>query len=407
MKRLKTGTERPDYRALFAYTWDVADWSDDAFVEEMHRLGMNTLTLAAAYHAGKFTRPKGKGSKIFFPQDGHVHFRARRGSYGRIAPDTGDLARENDIFERFSARGDIALNAWTVLLHNSHLGMKFPDCTVENAFGDRYPYALCPSHPDVREYAVNLCREIAEDPGVSGLSLETPGFLPFRHGYHHEFALLGSMPGTENYLGLCFCAKCAKNAQSADVDFDGLKDRVQSRIRLALEADYEPDPDANRARFEGDLVTDPDLSNFLKMRCDVVTALVEEVRAAVRGDAAVYIIPSVNQPLGLSYLEGSDLAALSKAADGLEVCFYRPPRQTALTEYDEIRLRCGPEASIRAVLRPAAPDYLEEGGFAATVAALADAGVDGFGFYNYGHVRRSGLEWAGRAMNAYKNGELT
>lgn len=402
----KPQTMPASYRAMFAYTWDIAEWEDDAFVSELHRLGMSTLTLAAAYHAGKFTRPKGRGSKIFFPQDGHTHFRSRPEKYGRITPETGQLAAENDIFERFSERDDIALNAWTVLLHNSFLGLKHPDCTVANAFGDRYPYSLCPSHPDVREYAVSLCRDIASNPGVAGLSLETPGFLPFRHGYHHEFALLGSMPGTENYLGLCFCDNCAKFALAAGIDFHGLRNRVQKRICVALEADYEPDPAANRARYEGDLIADPDLATFMKLRCDIVTSLVREIREAVRADARIYIIPSVNQPLGLSYLEGSDLSALAKVADGLEVCFYTPPWQTAVTEFDEIRLRCGDEASIRAVLRPAVPDYADEGSFAATVSALARAGADGFGFYNYGHVRQSGLEWAGRAMTQYKNGEL-
>ena len=249
MSTRNTGTAVSDYRAMFAYTWDLAEWDDDAFVDEMKRLNINTLTLAAAYHAGKFTRPKGRTSKIVFPQDGRVHFRANKARYGRITPDTSDLAAEKGIFERYAARDDIALNAWTVLLHNTHLGMKHPGCTVENAFGDHYPYSLCPSHPDVREYAIALCTDITANPGVAGLSLETPGYLPFRHGYHHEFALLGAMPGTENYLGICFCKNCANFAHSSGIDVAALRKRVCARINTALEADYEPAPGANRARF--------------------------------------------------------------------------------------------------------------------------------------------------------------
>ncbi|TPW30073.1 hypothetical protein FJU08_12150 [Martelella alba] len=396
------GTADDKYRGLFAYGWDIAEMDDDRFVDEAHRLGLNTITYAAAYHAGKFTRPKGVHGKIFFPEDGRTHFRSDASRYEAIKPETSGFAAGNDLFERLCARSDVAVSAWTVLLHNSFLGAKHPDCVVENAFGDRYVYSLCPSNPAVRAYARNLCCDVANSHDVEGLTLETPGFLPFRHGYHHEFALLGSMPGTEMLLGLCFCEHCENRAKFAGIDVAGLRGRVKKHVAGAMDAAYEPHPATNRAWVEADLVLDADLAAYHRMRCEAVTSLVGEIREAVRKDASIHIIPSVNQPVGLCYLEGSDLAALSKVADGLEVCFYTPPAETALTELSEIRARTGDDVSIRAVLRPGVPDYASEGGFAATVAALENAGVSGFGFYNYGHVRASGLEWVGRAMHGLK-----
>ena len=49
------------------------------------------------------------------------------------------------------------------------------------------------------------------------------------------------------------------------------------------------------------------------------------------------------------------------------------------------------------ILRPGPPDFAEEAGFAAAIRGLYAAGLRDFAFYNYGHVRRSNLEWIGRA----------
>ena len=90
----------------------------------------------------------------------------------------------------------MAANAWLVLLHNTRLGEAHPEATVENAFGDRYVYSLCPAAPAARRYAVALCADLSDHYPVRGISLETPGFLPYAHGFHHEFALVGRTNGS-------------------------------------------------------------------------------------------------------------------------------------------------------------------------------------------------------------------
>ena len=45
----------------------------------------------------------------------------------------------------------LQVEAWIVLTHNSTLGRAHPDLVVRNAFGDAYPYALCPAAQDVQE----------------------------------------------------------------------------------------------------------------------------------------------------------------------------------------------------------------------------------------------------------------
>ena len=49
----------------------------------MKGLGLNTITLAGGYHAGKFLRPRGTSGKVYFPEDGTVYFRPDPTRYGR------------------------------------------------------------------------------------------------------------------------------------------------------------------------------------------------------------------------------------------------------------------------------------------------------------------------------------
>ena len=67
------------------------------------------------------------------------------------------------------ADAGLAVNAWLVPLHNTRLGQAYPDITVENAFGDRYVYSLCPSSPDAREYAIALCKDVTDNYPVLGM----------------------------------------------------------------------------------------------------------------------------------------------------------------------------------------------------------------------------------------------
>ncbi len=387
------------YRGLYAYPWDVAEQEPDGFVAELSGIGIDTLCLATSYHAGKFLRPHGTGRPVFFPEDGTVHCHVRPDRYGRIQPRESSVVAEGDPFGRFAARPDIGVTAWTVLLHNTRLGTEYPDVVTRNAFGDPYRYSLCPSHPEVQDYAVALCADIADRYPVRGLSLETPGWLPYRHNYHHEFALVGANPWLDTHLGFCFCGHCLAGATQAGIDASALRNRVAGRVRAYLAAPMDTPTEMGRHWLDADLVADPDLATFLRWRCTVVTGLVARIRAEIRADAELFVIPSVQRPTAMSWIEGSSLPDLARAADGLELCLYEPGWQAAVADLEEVRRRVG-DRPLRCILRPGPPDAAEEGNFAHKVAEIATAGVGGMAFYNFGHLRRSHLGWIGRALPA-------
>ncbi len=200
------------YRAIYAYAWDIAEAGTSDFVVHMRALGLDTVTIAGSYHAGKFIRPKGRPGKIYFPEDGTAYFRFDPARYGRIKPVANSLLATRDVLRELCEEREIATNAWMVLLHNTRIGLLHPEATATNAFGDRYFYSLCPSAPEVREYAVALCKDVTDNYPVIGVSLETPGFLPFQHGFHHEFGLIRQNRWLDSLLGLCFCEHCIRGA---------------------------------------------------------------------------------------------------------------------------------------------------------------------------------------------------
>ncbi len=392
------------YRAMYCYAWDLAEAGVATVIDDLRDRHINTITLAGSYHAGKFLRPQGRKGKVYFPEDGTAYFKTDQSRYGTIKPIENSLLSSQDVFEQCCEHDGIGVNAWMVLMHNSLQGQKHRDSCVANAFGDCYIYNLCPSAPEVRDYAVALCSDVTERYPVEGISLETPGFLPFEHGYHHEFALVRQNSWLNNLLGLCFCRHCTDNAKADGIDVDRLKSWVSGSITSYFSSDVDYTDDMASSFWAADLVTNPDLGAYLRWRCNVVTTLITEIRAAVRSDAKVAVIPSVARPSGGAWYEGSDLGALSEAADCLEVCFYEPDLGRIRSDLHDVIQRCGGAGNIRGLLRPAFPDLSDRDSVVSAVGILHDAGVEDVAFYNYGHLRKSSLDWVAEALGQIGSG---
>lgn len=385
------------YKAIYAYAWDLAEEGVPSAVGQFRDLGLDTVTVAGSYHAGKFLRPHGRTGKVYFPEDGTVYFHADPSRYGAIKPIANSMLGQHDVVRELTETPGIATNVWLVLLHNSQLGLQNPDACVANAFGDRYIYSLCPSHPEARAYAVGLARDVTETYPVSGISIESIGFTPYAHGYHHEFSFVKPNRWLDSLLGLCFCEHCLAGAEAAGIESRRLKAQVAADITAYLDSGIEFPPDMAEAFWLADMRADGAQRAYADFRNDVVTSLVREIRAVVRADANVAIIPSVARPTGGAWYEGSDLAALAAATGLIEACFYEPSPARIEADLFDIRRRVG-TAKVRGILRPSQPDLASKADVLAALEVLRAGGVDELAFYNWGHLRRSNLEWIGEAL---------
>lgn len=386
------------YKAIYTYAWDLAEAGVTSATDEFLGLGLDTVTLAGSYHAGKFLRPHGKAGKVYFPEDGTVYFHADASRYGAIKPVANSLLAERDVLGELVEQNDMAVNVWLVLMHNTRLGMAHPDSVVRNAFGDPYYYNLCPSAPDARGYAIGLARDVTTSYRVSGISMESPGFAPYVHGFHHEFALMKSNRWLESMLGLCFCDHCVAGAEETGIDARRFKAEVAGDIEAYLNSDIDYPEDMAEAFWRADIAAKGDLRRYLDFRSDVVTSLVAEIRQSVRDDVNVAVIPSVARPTAGAWYEGSDLGALAKTAGIVETCFYEPDAMRVKSDLFDIRRRLNGAGKLRGILRPSYPDLSTQAEFMAAIEALRGGGVDELAFYNWGHLRKANLAWIGDAL---------
>jgi len=197
---------------------------------------------------------------------------------------------------------------------------------------------------------------------------------------------------------LCFCDHCVGSAQSVGIDARGLKAQVARDITAYLASDVDFPPDMAEAFWLADTRSDGALKSYLDWRCDVVTSLVAEIRAAVRKDANVAVIPSVARPTAGAWYEGSDLVDLANAAGIIEACFYEPGANRVKADLFDIKRRLNGTGTLRGILRPAYPDFPNRGDFLAAIEALAAGGVRELAFYNWGHLRSANVTWIADAM---------
>ena len=177
-----------------------------------------------------------------------------------------------------------------------------------------------------------------------------------------------------------------------------LKAEVAADIGAYLDSDIDFPPDMAEAFWRADIGDDGDLRRYLDFRCGVVTSLVAEIRAAVRKDVDVAVIPSVARPTGGAWYEGSDLAALARTTGIIEACFYEPSAMRVKADLFDITRRMKGVGRLRGILRPSHPDLATKGEFMAAVEALRAGGVEELAFYNWGHLRRANLAWIGDAL---------
>lgn len=227
----------------YLYPWDV-DGTDPAAIERVVATGVDSIALAAAYHATRAGTPEHPSRR--FVDAAHpacyVPVRPEAWAGRRLVPAAPDWA-EPDSAPTAAARlraAGLDVQAWLVLTHNSRLGAGAPDLVVRNAFGERYPYALCPSHDEVVDYCRTLAAEVVAHTEPDGVVLEACGPLGAEHrGVHEKTDFAGWTPEALDLLSLCFCAACSAAYRRAGLE----PDEVAAAVRAALAAPAPAGPD--------------------------------------------------------------------------------------------------------------------------------------------------------------------
>jgi hypothetical protein len=194
------------------------------------------VAVAASYHATRAATPLHPEHRIHDAEHAACYVPVREQAWRghRLVPAAPSWDPDGDSFA--SARGQLLgqgleVEAWIVLTHNSMLGRAHPDLVVGNAFGDRYPYALCPAAPDVQEYCLTLVEEVLRSAPLDGVVLEACGPMGLDHAGKHEKTEFADWDeAARALLSLCFCQACADRYAAAGVDSGRLAQVVREGV---------------------------------------------------------------------------------------------------------------------------------------------------------------------------------
>ncbi|MDR3495038.1 MAG: hypothetical protein P4L82_10595 [Ancalomicrobiaceae bacterium] len=389
--------------SMWSYPWDIQDLGLERTVADLRgRAGLNTVSLATSYHAGRFLQPRSRERKVYFPEDGTVYFRTTPSLWdgkeivplvARNVEDGGDTLAD---LVRARDAGGMAVSCWTVCLHNTRLGMLHPSHVTRNAFGNPNYYNLCPSSPAARDYVVTLIADVTRHYKPDRIELESPNFMGFAHEFHHEKDGVGLSAADDFLMSLCFCDHCRARAKAAGVDAEAARATVRGFIAEMCEREIPvrrfPDfPAAGIDTFRAY----PALHDYLVWRTEPVTSLVAAIRAAADPMSRIVLID-----LKDGWLGGVDLAAVGRVCDGAILCCYGMPPDEVTALISAGRQTLGPGKYLGAGYRVFYPEVPSAGDLAARAAAAVAAGADGINFYNYGLIPAKRLDWVRRAVDA-------
>ena len=289
---------------------------DPAAPELLAGLGLDQVTLAAFYHATRALTPRHPQHRVvvaehtaaYIPVEPWIPAQRWVGSADAFGEAAASLAAVG-----------LPVHAWVVVAHVD----SWPGANrVVNAYGDTYPWALCPSAPETVEYATRLAAAAASRRDVSGIEFEAAGWYGFDHLHEHDKVAGVALGETEQFLfSLCFCAACGREYQQSGIDPAWLRRAVRDTLDCTFHAALGPGLEMI------DAVLDMRQRVAERLRDEIV----REVRAYRPGDAFPILFHGNPRPHRSTAFTGLDPATLPPGTTGVVVNCWETAENVKLT----------------------------------------------------------------------------
>ncbi len=379
--------------SMWIYLWDLVDEGYDVVMPRLREHGLTSISLATAYHAGKFLAPHNPRRKVVFLEDGTVMFRPTASLYGRIAPVAHSLVSSGHDLREARRQADqhgMQLRSWVVCCHNTALGMAHPDLVTRTAFDDPLYHNLCPSNGDVRRYLGSLVADIAAH-GVDLIELEALQFQGYTHGFHHEREGMALTAATRFLLGLCFCAACRRSAKESGFDI-----HPALNFTTATLEEFFRDPDSTNARYPTiDKLPADILEPFQRWRTGVVQSLLEELKSSA-GTVPLRQMMSIDSAAWK--LNGVDPATSARTTGGILALGYVKDGVALDAPLTALRSLLGKNA-LTLGFQVGLPESGGQAEFLDRMRVARAQGITSFNFYNYGFIPLQNLTWITQALS--------
>ncbi|HEY2668966.1 MAG TPA: hypothetical protein VGJ07_01175 [Rugosimonospora sp.] len=392
--------------AAYLYPWDVV--GDPAAADLVAGLGLDHVVLAAVYHGTRALTPRHPRHRVVVAHQSAAYYPVGGGRWrgARLRPRQADWCDSADPFGEATVAlraAGVPVRAWVVCNHVDLPGAV--EQNVVNAYGDRYPWALCPARDDVTEYALGLAADVAAMTGIDGVELEACGWYGFDHLSAHD--KVGGVPlsGAAQYLlSLCFCDACRAAYRAGGIEPEALR----GHVRAALDAVFSGSGSGSAPEPTGTADEPGRIAGLLGAGlaaavADVRQDVADRLRAAVIGriraerpelDVLLHASPQPHRTVAFT---GLDPARAAAVADGLVVNCWAGPEAVAPSLEGGGRVY----ASLLAVRGMGGrPDELP-----AQVAAARAAGAQGVRLYHAGLAAAADLDAVRELTAAVRKGE--
>ena len=311
---------------FWVFPWDIEDEGIDRFAARLEELGVTSASPSVLYHSGRALLPRAREQKVRLLGGPGANYPFESleapfdGMESESAPRSGKRFWQG-LAEALSDRG-IRLDAWAMPMHGSELGRRLPLGVVRNCFGNPYSYALCPSHPQARQFAESLVGELARSQIFGAIRLESIGYLGYRHFHHHEAEYVGHGPLEELFLSLCFCDACMAGARREGISVADLRAAISRDLERRWRDDvWSVGTDDVREA----LASNDDLQALISYRQATVASLVSSLAQLCRRESTeLHCFTAIFPPTleHSTWIEGTDFAAWSRVLDRLIVFGY-------------------------------------------------------------------------------------
>lgn len=385
-------------RAINLFPWDVQSEGAARCLGTIAEMGCNSVVLSTNYHRARLFRPRTLGY-YNRPVD-WCDFTPTRSLYAEPAllppvnPDTRCVAAAQEAVTSARSRGLEVISS-VIGCHNTTIGSAHPELCVENAFGDRYAFALCPAQPRVRAYLCSLVRDVSRQFRPDAVLLDSFAYLDAVHREHHELMFVSPGAFGKYLLSLCFCPACREHLSREGVEPEAF--RTQVKTLIAASVAREPQP--RSAEWERDELTAlllevPEVLAATRTRSAAVAELLGQVRAVAREESVALHAQSglLARPAARAWTEGTGLRGLANFADQVFL-------QAHFNSAREVSQDLGWAATLLPAARlvmatMAGEDQIaSEGDLLQRVQAARSLGTAGVCFYNYGLLSPARLGW--------------
>lgn len=374
---------------LYAHPFDLQALATAGGLSRLRDLGFAEIAMATSYHDGRWLMPWHPDGRVRFLEDGTVHFRPR-GDYGRLQPQpSSDVPASGpsplEELTTQAAGAGLAVRAWTVFTHNSRLGGRHSDLCVENAFGDRHLYALCPAQPAVQQYIAAMVGDLAAHQGLATIELEALGQMGWKHSSHHDKASFAPSGLLDAALSACFCPACTAQCAALGHDPAAARDAVRTLVGTHVERGDAMVPTkapADPGELAAAGLAAPWLEAVLAVRAATVRRLAAAV-VATSGSVARAVQVHPHPWFTGSQLSVSAAMAFSAADERVLTCYGEGPDAIGkLLAHDG--LRAAAAMPKRVCLWPKAPQFTTDDDLQAIRQLCARHGIASLAVYHLG-----------------------